>query len=136
MNFTKSELKVDGLAINLAPVEISSTVTLTALQNGTTFLLSGVVGYPINLPAPVAGLKYKFIVQDLFATTDWVLTATGAIMHGNVMEAGAIQAVAAATTINLELGADTIGDWIEVESDGTNWYVFGSFTQAASVTPA
>ena len=135
-NFTKSELKVDSLAINLLPVELSAAATLTALQNGTTFLLTGVVGYAITLPAPAAGLKYKFVVQDLFATTDWVITATGAIMYGTVMEASTVQAVAGATTINLELAADTIGDWVEVESDGTNWYVSGACAQAASVTPA
>ena len=137
MDFIDSELRVDGVRVEGgAPVELSAATTITADQSGTTFLLSGVVGYAITLPSPAAGLKYKFIVQDLFATTDWVITATGAIMYGPLMELSSIQAVAGATTINLELGADTIGDWISLESDGTNWYVSGHFAQAASVTPA
>jgi len=116
--------------------EVSAAKTITADENGTTFLLSGVVGYAITLPSPAAGLRYSIVVQDLFATTDWVLTSASANMQGNVMEAGAIQAVAGATTINLELGTDTIGDYIDVISDGTSWFVRGSFTQALSVTPA
>lgn len=130
-------LKVGGVQQNLGSIqEISAATTLTAADSGKTIILTGIVGYAITLPAPAAGLKYKFIVQDLFATTDWVITATGAIMHGSVMELSTVQPVAAATTINLELAADTIGDWIQVESDGTNWYVSGAMAQAASVTPA
>ena len=116
--------------------ELSAAKTITANENGSTFVFTGIVGYAVTLPAPAAGLRYKFIVQDLFATTDWVLTSASANMQGSVMEAGAIQAVASATTINLELAADTIGDFLTAESDGTNWYIFGSFVQAASVTPA
>jgi hypothetical protein len=130
-------LKVGGVQQNLGLVqEIAAATTLTAADSGKTIVLTGIVGYAITLPAPAAGLKYKFIVQDLFATTDWVITATGAIMYGSVMELSTVQAVAGATTINLELAADTIGDWVQVESDGTNWYVSGAMAQAASVTPA
>jgi hypothetical protein len=124
--------------VSFEPVveELAAAKTLDYDDSGKTFMLTGIVGYALTLPAPKAAVKYKFIVQDLFATTDWVLTATGAIMFGTVMELSTVQAVATATTINLELGADTIGDWLEVISDGTNWYVSGACAQAASVTPA
>ena len=136
MNYTKSELQVDSLAVNLLPVVVAAAKTITALENGTTFMLNAAAGAAVMLPAPAIGLKYKFIVAAAFATTDWVITATDAIMQGNIMEAGAIQAVANATTLNLELAAETLGDYIEVVSDGTNWFVSGSTTAAASVTPA
>lgn len=129
-------LFIKGVEQTFDYTELSAAHTCTTAENGTTFLLTGIVGYALTLPLPSAGLKYKFIVQDLFATTDWVVTATSGIMFGTVMELSTVQAVAAATTINLELAADTIGDWIQVESDGTNWYVSGAFAQAASVTPA
>lgn len=119
--------------------EVSAAKTLTmANDNGKTFLLTGAAGFAITLP-PVAtstGFKCKFIVQELFATTDWVITSQTAVLYGVIMELSTAQLVAAATTINLELGTDTIGDWIEVEGDGTNWYVKGNFAQALSVTPA
>jgi len=135
IDYTKSELKVDGINVNTAYTEISAATTLTAANSGKTYVLTGIVGYALILPAPSEGLKYKFIVQDLFATTDWVITATGAIMYGSVMEASTVQAVTAATTINLELAADAIGDWVMVESDGTNWYVTGA-SAGALATPA
>lgn len=136
MNFTKSELKVDSLAVNINVVDVTAAKTITALENGTTFSLNAAAGAPITLPAPARGLKYKFVVGALFDTTDWVITATGAIMNGTIMELSTVQAVAAATTLNLELAADTIGDWISLESDGTSWFVAGACAQAASVTPA
>jgi len=135
IDYTKSELKVDGINLNTAYTEISAATTLTAANSGKTYVLTGIVGYALILPAPSEGLNYKFIVQDLFATTDWVITATGAIMYGSVMEASTVQAVTAATTINLELAADAIGDWVMVESDGTNWYVTGA-SAGALATPA
>jgi hypothetical protein len=121
----------DGLV-----VEPTAATTLTAAQSGSLVVLSQAAGYAVTLPSPAAGLNYRFVVQALFGTTDWVITSAAADMYGTVMEAGVLQAVAGATTINLELGADTIGDYIDVYSDGTYWYVAGSTAQAASVTPA
>jgi len=136
-----STLTLNGQdANNLARdvVSLSAAATLTTAQSGSLIALTGIVGYAVTLPAAsaLAGCNYRFVVQDLFATTDWVITSPAANMYGMVDELSTIQAVAGATTINLELGADTIGDWIEVISDGTNWYVSGHCAQAASVTPA
>lgn len=136
-HFSGPVVSENGFQNGASSVEtIAAATTLTAADSGKTFMLNAAAGAAITLPAPSAGVKYKFIVQALFATTDWVITATGAIMQGSVQEAGAVQAVASATTINLELGTDTIGDWITLESDGTSWFVNGGFVQALSVTPA
>ena len=118
--------------------ELSAATTLTADDCGSLVAFTGIVGYAVTLPtaALAKGGTFRFVVQDLFATTDWVITSPSANMYGNLMELSAIQAVAGATTINLELGTDTIGDWIEATSDGTNWYISGHCAQAASVTPA
>jgi len=104
-------------------------------DNGKTFILNGANGVAVTLPAPKSGQKYSFVMGALF-TTDYVFTATGAIIEGNVMEAGAIQAVSGATTITLEDGAESLGDYFDLISDGTNWFIRGSFTNTLSVTPA
>lgn len=117
-------------------VSLSAATTLTAAQSGSIVALTGIVGFAVTLPSPAAGLNYLFVVQDLFGTTDWVITSAAADMYGTVMELSTAQLVAGATTINLELATDTIGDWIELFSDGTNWYVRGAMAQALSVTPA
>ena len=118
--------------------EISAATTLTKDDSGSLVALTGIVGYAVTLPAAAdaKGASYRFVVQDLFATTDWVITSPAANMYGVLSELSTIQEVAAATTINLELAADTIGDWIAVESDGTNWYVSGYCAKTGSVTPA
>ena len=120
----------------LSVESITGAKTLSTLDNGQTFLLNAAAGAAITLPAPFAGGRYKFITALNFITTDWVITATGALMNGNVQEAGAVQVVTAATTINLELAAESLGDHIELVSDGISWFVSGSFALAASVTPA
>jgi hypothetical protein len=136
-----STLTLNGQAVeNLAKdvLELAAATTLTTAQSGSLVALTGTTGYAVTLPAAsaLAGCNYRFVVQDLFGTTDWVITSPAANMYGTVDELSTVQTVAGATTINLELAADTIGDWIEVVSDGTNWYVSGHCAQAASVTPA
>jgi len=114
---------------------ITAAKTIDYEDNGKTFILNGGTGVAVTLPAPKSGQRYTFITGAAF-TTDYVFTATGAIIEGNVMEAGAIQAVSGATTITLEDGTEALGDYFDLISDGTNWFIRGSFTTAASVTPA
>lgn len=129
-------LVVGGVEQNLgAPESVSAALSPAAADSGKTYILNGGTGVAITLPAPASGLSYKFIVGAAF-TTDYVITATGAIMYGVVEEAGAVQAVAGATTLTLEDGAEAVGDYLELLSDGTNWYVSGQFATALSITPA
>ncbi len=37
-------------------------------------------------------------------------------------------------TITFSASADTIGDFVELVGDGTNWYVFGLGTSAGAIT--
>lgn len=114
----------------------ATAYTITAAQNGTTFLLSG-TGGTINLPSVTdnSGLEYTFIINGAFST-DYVITAQTAVLNGTIMEAGVVQLVAADTTITIEDGVEVIGDYINVICDGTSWFVKGSTSTAASVTPA
>ena len=114
---------------------ITAAQTITHKDNGKIFMLDGGTGVAITLPTPKRGQRYKFIVGAAF-TTDYVITATAAIMEGCILEAGAVQDVAGATTLTLEDGTENIGDYIDMISDGVNWYVSGNFLTAASITPA
>jgi len=115
---------------------ISAAVTLTADDsNGQHYILDGGTGFAITLPAATQGWKCKFTIGAAFAT-DFVITAPAAILEGCVIEAGAVQDVAGATTITLEDGVENVGDFIEMWSDGTSIFVFGNFLTALSVTPA
>ena len=115
---------------------LSAAVTLTAVEsNGQSYILDGGKGFAVTLPAATKGWSCKFTVGAAF-TTDFVLTAPSAIFEGCILEAGAVQDVAGATTLTLEDGVENVGDFIEMWSDGTSIFVFGNFLTAASITPA
>lgn len=116
---------------------ISAAKVLTADEsNGMTYILDGGTGVGITLPAPSKGWRTKFVVGAAF-TTDFVFTAgTASTLQGSMVEAGAVQDVAAASTLTLEDGTENIGDFVEFWSDGTNTFVYGVTLTAASVTPA
>ena len=116
---------------------LSAAVTLTAAEsNGMSYILDGGTGFGITLPAPTQGWRCKFTIGANFAT-DFVFTAgTAGTFTGSVTEAGVLQLVTAANTITLEDGTEVVGDFLEFWSDGTNTFVHGVTSTAASVTPA
>lgn len=116
---------------------IAAAKTLTADEsNGQTYILDNDVGVAITLPAPTKGWRCKFVIGVVHITTDYVFTAeTAGQLQGSVTEAGLVQLVAAADTINVELGTAVIGDWFEFSSDGTSIFVAGQ-TSGATATPA
>ena len=116
---------------------IAAAKVLTADEsNGQTYILDGGTGVGITLPVATQGWRCKFIVGATFSTTDYVFTAeTAGTLQGSVTEAGLVQLIAAADTINLELATGVIGDWIEFSSDGTSIFVAGQLS-GATATPA
>jgi hypothetical protein len=115
---------------------LSAAKTLTADEsNGQHYILDGGTGFAVTLPAATKGWTCKFTVGAAF-TTDFVITAPAAIMEGCILEAGAVQDVAGATTLTLEDGVENVGDFIDLWSDGTSIFVTGNFLTALSVTPA
>lgn len=120
----------------LANVEVvSADKTLRVEDSGKTILLDE-IGEAILLPAPTAGVKYKFIVTEDVETTSWTVVATGALIFGSVTEAGLVQLASAETTITIVFTKSIVGDWFTLESDGTNWYLAGQLSVAASLTTA
>ena len=114
---------------------VSVDTTLTTSDSGKTIMLDA-VGEAITLPAPVAGLHYKFLVTAAVATTSWTVAATGALIYGSVTEAGLVQLASAETTITIVFTKAIQGDWFTLESDGVNWYLAGQLSVAASFTTA
>lgn len=109
---------------------LSAASTLTAADSGGTYFLSLAGGFTTTLPAPKMGLKYKFIVA-VAPTTAYIVATNGSanIIHGQVGTsedaAGDVACAAASDTITFVASTAIIGDWVSVESDGTNWYVNG-----------
>lgn len=119
-------------------VAVSAARTLLPSETGTTFVLSLAAGFIVTLPAPEASLRYKFLVGVApSGTGNYVITATGAIISGTVLtgEISTAGNVAATKTgINIIKDSAVVGDWVEIVSDGTKWYLSGATSLAASVT--
>jgi|LakMenE01Jun11ns_1017448.scaffolds.fasta_scaffold9729176_2 hypothetical protein len=121
----------------LAVVEaVTGATTLTAEDSGKVFILKAAAGAQITLPAVAtsAGLRFKFIVGQLFATTDWTVKAATNVIEGSVLVNGAHVAGVDENTISFVASAESIGDFAELVCDGTNWYVNGSGVTAGAIT--
>ena len=114
--------------------------TVPTSENGMTYILSLAAGFATTLPAPFAGAKYKFIV-GISNTGSHTIVATGAIVTGTIASsdlnaANDVAAVAAATTITLAANVSIKGDYVELVSDGTAWFISGCTQAYNAVTAA
>jgi len=114
---------------------LTADVTLSGADSGKTFLISG-TGYTVTLPAVSAGLKFKFVVSAAFSTDTVVQTPSDNrdILNGGVIVNGAIVEADAVDKVTFEDGAESIGDFVEISSDGTNYFLFGNGNASSSIT--
>lgn len=119
---------------------VTTTNVIGASESGKTFFLSAATGFVSTLPAPAAGLRYKFIIgatapssgNHTVVTTSSANIIFGVLGVATVDDAGAI--AASEDTITFVASTALAGDWVEVISDGTNWYVTGCATVAEAIT--
>lgn len=118
---------------------LSSATTLKQTDCGKTFLLSAATEFATTLPTPRDGCYLKFIVANQPEAADYTVITSGTeILYGGINELevdtgddGPL-AAADADTISFRSGtADgagdnaLIGDYVEMVSDGTYWYLNG-----------
>lgn len=110
----------------------TAATTLTAADSGKTILLNLTAGFATTLPAPVAGMSFKFVLAALI-TGDMTIVTNGSanIIQGTLIVNGASVTGANEDTITFANAAETVGDFIELESDGTNWWIVGGIAAAA-----
>jgi len=120
------------------PETIAAARTLTASDSGKIFILNASAGAAVSLPAVAtsAGVRYKFITGAAFASTAFTIVAATAKIQGGVIVNSTNVPCANITTITLAHGAEAVGDWIELDCDGTNWYVKGVAKESGGVTVA
>ena len=114
---------------------VSASASLNLSDSGKLFKISG-TGYTLTLPAPSAGWKAKFIVSGAFST-DFVVQSPASnrdTINGGVIVNGAIVEADAVDRVTFEDDAESIGDFIEIHSDGTNYFLFGNGNAASSIT--
>lgn len=114
---------------------LTAATTLTAADSGRTYLISG-TGYTVTLPAPHAGFNVKFIVAAAFSTDTVIQTPADNrdTLNGGVIVNSAIVESDATDRVTFEDDAESVGDFIEISSDGTSFFLFGNGNAASSIT--
>ncbi len=103
---------------------VTTTNVIVASESGKTFYLDLAGGFTSTLPAPALGLKYTFIVKTAPTTAYIITTNAGAnLLFGTFLDiVGELTYFSAQDTLNFVAVTSVVGDFLEVESDGTNWY--------------
>lgn len=113
---------------------ISVGSTLTAADSGKVFKVSG-SGGTVTLPAPTEGWNARFVTTGAMDTANTVIAGgTADKMEGSLIVAGAVVDVDAADQINFVHGSSNLGDYIDVWSDGSNYYVSGNALSSGALT--
>lgn len=124
-------------ADNSANVEVVVAANvITAAESGKTFFLNHATGFASTLPAPAAGLRFKFVVTTIPTSgNDTVVTNAGADVIEGMADVNSTLVLAAnEDSINIVASTALVGDWVEVVSDGTSWFVTGQSGAAGGVT--
>ena len=121
----------------------SPTKTCTAADSGTTFFVDmSTVNIVLQLPTAVAGWNCKVIMataSDNEATKDFALTtgADGTDIGGHIRQGGnsVIEITNATSCIGFDSsdGAVTVGDYLDIYCDGTDFYCIGTTVTAATI---
>lgn len=114
-----------GVTVNGVGSEIvTATNVITAGESGTTYYLDAVGGFPSTLPAPAPNLRYTFIVKTAPTTAYTIGTNAGAnLLFGTFLDiVGELVYFSAQDTLTFVAALSVVGDRLEIESDGINWY--------------
>ena len=126
--------------------ELTAAHTVSVAECGTYFMLNSATEFAVTLPnASDAGSGWwaRFYVVAAPSGADYTVVATagdGDNMHGVVLSAedaagsGDSTGGTAVDVINFENGKAKQGDFVEVMTDGTNWYMFGAATEQDGIT--
>ena len=141
---TASAAELNQAADNSANVEVViATNVITAAESGATFFLNAATEFVSTLPAPAAGLRYKFIIAAAPSGADYtiVTNASANIMHvsitaitaGDAGELGQSQDLITFVGSGAP-GPSIVGDWVECISDGTSWLCQGTESIDTGIT--
>lgn len=112
-----------------AAAVVITTKAVLAAESGKTFYLDLAAGFVVTMPAVAIGLRYKFILRtSVTGSTTIVCPAAAALFKGHVLTTDVNSATdpdfdtTAVATLTFVLNKAVVGDLIEVECDGVNWF--------------
>lgn len=119
-------------AITEKTITVSDDYTLQAFESGATVYATA-SGSTTTLPVAKEGLFFKFVVAGALDTVNWIIdSAEGDNIEGSLIVAGAVVDCDAEDQVNFVTDGENLGDFLEVRSDGSNWYI----TQSNALTTA
>lgn len=98
----------------------SNSVVFASTTNGTT-----------TLPSARDGLIYTFQISQAMASGNWIIdSAEGDNINGTLHVANGLVACVAEDQINFISDGETIGDWVTLRSEGTQWLIVNSLASS------
>lgn len=134
---TATAAEINMAADSSANVEVvTGANTITAAESGKTFFLNSATGFASTLPAPAAGLRFKFIVTTQPTSGNCTVVTNGGsnVIEGMADVNSTLVLAANEDSINIVASTAIVGDWVEVISDGTSWFVNGASGAAGGIT--
>lgn len=124
----------DGKETSLVQ-DVTAAITLTTADSGKTLILKAAAGVAITLPAVTnKGFEIEVITGLAFATTNFTVVAATNVIQGGAIVNSTFVPAANENTISFVASAETLGDFVKIKSDGTNFYVNGVATAAGAIT--
>jgi hypothetical protein len=123
----------DDKVSSIAATNQYSTTTLTAANSGTTYYVSA-SGTTITLPAVTSsGASFRFVISGAVDTGNVIVTsAEGDNIEGALIVAGAVVDCDATDVVTFVADGENLGDYVEVRSNGSKWFIGDSGALTAS----
>ena len=116
---------------------ITASISLTKADCGTFMMLNAAAGCTVTLPSIAdagQGWWCRFIVATNCSSNEYIIqenasydtdTIIGGINELEVDTSDDGPSSTGCTYITIANGTDTVGDFVEVMTDGTKWYIAG-----------
>lgn len=137
---------MNAAAFGLVYADLTAASTLTTADCGKTLLLNSATEFATTLPAPTDQCRFKFVVKSAPAGASYtVVTASSSnVIIGGINELevdtgddGPYQSAGDTITFVSAASGTTptgkVGDWAEIFSDGTSWYLTGQAKEDGGV---
>lgn len=137
-----SGLTITSSSIGLAESyeSVTATNTIEIAETGKTFYISGVpMTHTLPSVTSSAGVVYKFVISGAISGTSTIAVSDGDNrIEGTLIVAGAVVDCDAEDAINFMGDGENVGDFVELRSNGTKWFIgaSGSLTSAKTTCTA
>ena len=113
--------------------DATAAATLAYGDCGKTIYLNAAAEFATTLPSPIGGCSFKFVVKAAPVGTAYTIVSSTNIIDGTTVVNGGVIGCANENTITFTASAAISGDWVDLNSDGTNWYMTGQAFAATGI---